>query len=61
MRRFCTCAKPIYHLGPERIDWYLARDQEITMFFAGVDTLLRHNHMNCLPKGIRMRKVHSKR
>ena len=50
-----------YHLGPERIVWYLARYHEIKVSVAGVYRILRRNHLNRLPKGTRMRKVHTKR
>ena len=50
-----------YHLGPIRIVWYLERYHGITISDAGVYRILKHNGLNRLPGGTRMRKVHTKR
>lgn len=50
-----------YHLGPIRIVWYLARYHDIKISDAGVYRILRRNGLNRLPRGTRMRKVHTKR
>lgn len=50
-----------YHLGPMRIVWYLARYHDIKMSDATVSRILRRHGLNRLPRGTRMRKVHTKR
>lgn len=50
-----------YHLGPIRIVWYLARYHDISISDAGVYRILRRNGLNRLPRGTRVRKVHTKR
>ena len=50
-----------YHLGPIRIVWYLARYHEINISDAGVYRILKRNGLNRLPRGTRMRKLHTKR
>jgi len=50
-----------YHLGPIRIVWYLARYHDIKLSDASVYRILRRNGLNRLPRGTRMRKVHTKR
>ena len=50
-----------YHLGPMRIVWYLERYHDIKMSDATVSRILRRNGLNRLPRGTRMRKVHTKR
>lgn len=50
-----------YHLGPIRIVWYLARYHNIKISDAGVYRILRRNGLNRLPRGTRMRKLHTKR
>lgn len=50
-----------YHLGPIRIVWYLARYHDIKISDAGVYRILRRNGLNRLPRGTRMRKLHTKR
>jgi len=50
-----------YHLGSIRIVWYLARYHGITISDAGVTRILRRNGVGRLPRGTRMRKVHTKR
>ena len=50
-----------YHLGPMRIVWYLARYHNIKISDATVSRILRRHGMNRLPRGTRMRKVHTKR
>ena len=50
-----------YHLGPIRIVWYLARYHGIKISDAGVYRILRRNGLNRLPRGTRMRKLHTKR
>jgi transposase len=50
-----------YHLGPMRIVWYLERYHDIQMSDSTVSRILRRNGMNRLPRGTRMRKVHTKR
>ncbi len=50
-----------YHLGPIRIVWYLDRYHGIKISDAGVYRSLKRNGLNRLPRGTRMRKVHTKR
>lgn len=50
-----------YHLGPTRIMWYLERYHGIKVSDAGVYRILRRNGLNRLPRGTRLRKVHTKR
>lgn len=50
-----------YHLGSIRIVWYLARYHDIKISDAGVTRILRRNGIGRLPRGTRMRKVHTKR
>ncbi|WP_439111699.1 IS481 family transposase [Lentibacter sp.] len=50
-----------YHLGPIRIVWYLARYHGIKISDAGVYLILKRNGLNRLPRGTRMRKLHTKR
>ena len=50
-----------YHLGPMRIVWYLERYHDIKMSDATVSRILRRNGLNRLPRGTRMRKIHTKR
>jgi len=48
-----------YHLGAIRIVWYLARYHGITISEAGVTRILRRNGVGRLPRGTRLRKVHT--
>ena len=50
-----------YHLGPIRIVWYLARYHGIKISDASVYRILKRNGLNRLPRGTRMRKLHTKR
>ncbi len=50
-----------YHLGPIRIVWYLARYHDITISEAGVSRILKRNGVSRLPRGTRVRKIHTKR
>lgn len=50
-----------YHLGSIRIVWYLARYHNIKISDAGVTRILRRNGVGRLPRGTRMRKVHTRR
>ena len=50
-----------YHLGPIRIVWYLERYHNIKISDATVSRILKRNGMNRLPRGTRLRKVHTKR
>ena len=50
-----------YHLGPIRIVWYLERYHGIRISDAGVYRILRRNGLNRLPRGTRVRKIHTKR
>jgi transposase len=50
-----------YHLGPIRIVWYLERYHDIKMSDSTVSWILRRHGLNRLPRGTRMRKVHTKR
>ena len=50
-----------YHLRPMRIVWYLERYHDIKMSDATVSRILRRHGLNRLPRGTRMRKVHTKR
>jgi transposase InsO family protein len=55
------CLRSKYHLGSIRIVRYLARYHGITISDAGVTRILRRNGVGRLPRGTRMRKVHTKR
>ena len=48
-----------YHLGAIRIVWYLARYHAIKISEAGVTRILRRNGVGRLPRGTRLRKVHT--
>ena len=48
-----------YYLGPIRIVWYLARYHDIKISDAGVYRILKRNSVNRLPRGTRLRKVHT--
>lgn len=48
-----------YHLGAIRIVWYLARYHDITISEAGVTRILRRNGVGRMPRGTRLRKVHT--
>jgi transposase len=50
-----------YHLGPQRIVWYLERYHGLRISDAGVYRILRRNGLNRLPRGTRVRKVHTRR
>lgn len=50
-----------YHLGPIRIVWYLARYHDIKISDAGVYRILRRHGLSKLPRGTRVRKIHTKR
>ena len=50
-----------YHLGPIRIVWYLQRYHDIKISCAGVYRILKRNGVSRLPRGTRLRKVHTKR
>jgi len=50
-----------YHLGPIRIVWYLARYHDIKISEAGVSRILKRNGVSRLPRGTRIRKIHTKR
>ena len=50
-----------YHLGPIRIVWYLERYQAIKVSDAGVYRTLKRHGLNRLPRGTRLRKVHTQR
>ncbi len=50
-----------YQIGPIRIVWYLERYHGITISDATVSRILRRHGLNRLPRGTRMRKVHTKR
>ena len=50
-----------YHLGPERIMWYLARYHAIRMSDATIYRILKRHGLNRLPRGTRVRKIHTKR
>jgi len=50
-----------YHHGPMRIVWYLARYHDIKISDATVSRMLKRNGVNRLPRGTRLRKVHTKR
>lgn len=50
-----------YHLGPDRIMWYLARYHDIKISGAGVYRILKRNGVSRLPRGTRLHKVHTKR
>jgi transposase InsO family protein len=50
-----------YHLGPVRIVWYMARYYGIKISDAGVYRILRRNGLNRLPRGTRVRKIHTTR
>ncbi len=48
-----------YHLGAIRIVWYLARYHDIRISEAGVTRVLRRHGVGRLPRGTRLRKVHT--
>ena len=50
-----------YHLGPMHIVWYLACYHDIKISGAGVSRILKRNGLNRLPRGTRLRKVHTTR
>jgi transposase len=50
-----------YHLGPIRIVWYLARYHGIKISDAGVYRILKRHRINRLPRGTRLRKIHTTR
>ena len=50
-----------YHLGPMRIVWYLERYHAIKISDAGVYRILRRHGLSRLPRGTRVRKIHTKR
>jgi len=50
-----------YHLGPERIMWYMARYHAVRMSDATVYRILRRHGLNRLPRGTRVRKIHTRR
>ena len=50
-----------YHLGPIRIVWYLARYHGIKISGAGVYRILKRHNLNRLPRGTRVRKIHTRR
>jgi transposase InsO family protein len=50
-----------YHLGPIRIVWYLARYHNIKISDAGVYRILKRHALNRLPRGTRIRKIHTTR
>jgi len=50
-----------YHLGPMRIVWYLARYHDIKISGSGVSRILKRNGPSRLPRGTRLRKVHTTR
>ena len=52
---------PQHHLGALRIVWYLERYHGIRISDAGVYSVLCRNGLNRLPRGARVRKVHTKR
>jgi len=50
-----------YHLGPERIMWYMARYHAVRMSDATIYRTLKRHGLNRLPRGTRLRKIHTKR
>lgn len=50
-----------YHLGPERIMWYMARYHAVRMSEATIYRTLKRHGLNRLPRGTRLRKIHTKR
>jgi transposase InsO family protein len=50
-----------YHLGPIRIVWYLARYHGIKISDAGVYRILKRHTLSRLPRGARVRKIHTTR
>jgi hypothetical protein len=50
-----------YHQRPIRIVWCLARYHRIKISDAGVYRILKRNGLNRLPRGTRMRMLHTKR
>jgi len=50
-----------YHLGPIRIVWYLERYHATKVSDAGVYRTLKRHGLNRLPRGTRLRKVHTQR
>ena len=50
-----------YHRGPIRIVWYLSRYHDVKISEAGVSRIFKRNGVSRLPRGTRVRKVHTKR
>jgi len=50
-----------YHLGSIRIVWYMERYHDIRISESTVFRILKRNGMSRLPRGTRLRKVHTKR
>lgn len=50
-----------YNLGPMRIVWYLARHHDIKTSGAGVSRILKRNGLYRLPRGTKLRKIHTTR
>ena len=46
-----------YHLGQQRISWYLKRYHGISISSGGVWNVPKRNQMNCLPRNTRKRAV----
>jgi transposase InsO family protein len=50
-----------YHLGPQRIVWYMDRYHDTRISFASVYRILVRNGVNRLPKHVGRRAVHTRR
>ncbi len=50
-----------YHLGPMRITWYLERYHGIKISDACAYRILKRNGLSRLPRGSRLRKIHTRR
>ena len=53
--------RQVYHLGPVRIVWYLARYHGVKISDAGVYRILKRHGLSRLPRGTRVRKIHTRR
>lgn len=50
-----------YHLGPQRIVWYMDRYHDTTVSFSSVYRILVRNRVNRLPKHVGRRTLHTRR
>ena len=50
-----------YHLGPQRIAWYMDRYHDTRISFSSVYRILVRNGVNRLPKQVGRRALHTRR